>query len=68
VVILQYGIVNVKQKNQEKNYLRELFFGTPFAVSAKMARGPLPMPKGQPASFLGSAAWLVSLMGSQLKT
>jgi len=60
VVILQYGIVNVKQKKSGEKLFAGTFFGTPFAVSAKMARGPLPMPKGQPASFLGSAAWLVS--------
>jgi len=50
VVILQYGIVNVKQKKS----------GEKLFVAAKMARGPPPMPKRQPASLLGSAAWLVS--------
>jgi len=56
---------NVKQKNQGKKLFAESFFGTPFAVgvfgtpfamAAKMACGPPPMPKRQPASFLGSAA------------
>jgi len=44
-----------KKKSGEKLFAGT-FFGTPFAVAAKMARGPLPMPKRQPASFLGSAA------------